>query len=172
MNTRLFLTAGLLVLVGWGCQKNSGSTKFIEAIGPTAIIAQDQVVTNGVVLIERAEFAQDVWLSIHADENGQPGRELARAGYSGHAFSNLRLTLEAGANSPRVHLIARADTNAMGVYEATTTDLPLRYNGIPVATTINVTYQGTSDMPPVGEPVVYQINTSTEGIELNLNAEL
>ncbi len=172
MKTRLLLTTGLLVLVGWGCQKNSDQAKFIEAAGPTMIVAQDQVVTNGVVTIDRAEFAQDVWLSVHADENGQPGRELARAGYSGRAFSNLRLVLEAGANSPRLHLIARADVNAMGIYEANTADLPLRYNGSPVATTIKVTYEGTSTMPPVGAPVVYQADTSTQAIELNLNAEL
>ena len=154
-----------LLLVGWGCT-NNGNAKIpknaIEAIGPTTVIVQDQEVVNGSLQIARAEFSQDVWVVVQADDNGQPGAVVARSTYSGHVLSNLQLELASDTNSPILHISVRADDGSKGQYEPEGEDKLLYYQGSLVTTKIKATYKGSSNKPTVEQnPQVYKPSTSS-----------
>lgn len=172
MKQKMFVVGLVIALAGWGCTGPKQPTDIGAADGPTSIVVADQTVTDGVVTINQAEFAQDVWVVVQADDNGQPGRVLARSTYSGRTIANLRLTLEAGANSPILHLTVRADNGSKGEYEPDTADYRLTYNGQLVATTIKATYVGSSKQPPVGEPVKPENTEVGKPIEINIDADI
>lgn len=173
MKTKLLVVSLALALTGWGCTDTKQPTDIVAADGQTSITVADQTVTNGVITITQAEFAQDVWVVIQADDNGQPGRVLARSTYSGRTISNLRLVVEAGTNSPILHLTVRADNGSKGEYEPDTADYRLTYGGQLIATTIKATYVGSSTQPPVGEPAKTNPNEETgKPVEINIDANL
>ena len=174
MNVRLIATATLLGLTGWGCTQTNdlppADPYTLEADGVTSITAKDQLVFNGVVTIDRVEIAQDVWLVVQADENGQPGKVVGRATYAGRTLSNLDIPLAANTDSPVLHLSVHADNGSKGQYEPNTEDKLLTYQGVPALTRINVTYRGTSNNPEIEQNPI--INTSTPdpiGIEVNID---
>ena len=173
MYNRFTTTLVLIILTGWGCtQENTDNLlkDTLMADGPTYITVNQQVVTNGILIIEKAQFAQEVWVIVQADDNGQPGKTLARATYSSRTFSDLKLVLEAGANSPILHISVHADKGSKGLYEPDSADRLLAYGTLPIKTTAHVTYEGTSTAPPVGSPVAPSTSTEPEGIEVNLDA--
>lgn len=164
-----------LLLTGWGCAADTPKIpdNVIQTLGPTSIIVNDQEVVNGELQIDRAEFSQDVWVVVQADDNGQPGTIVGRATYSGKLLSNLKLTLAGGTNSPILHISLRADDGSKGQYEPMTQDKLLYSQGEVLTKKINVTYRGSSDKPAVEQnPQVFQDEATSTPTEINLDLKI
>lgn len=173
MNIRLVLVTLTLMSLGLGCTKSPSldTTKFTEAAGPTNITVLDQEVTNGVLKIREAQFAQDVWVVVQADANGQPGPVVGRATYSGRALANLSIVLAAGTNSPLLHLSVHDDQGSRGQYEPDGIDKIITYEGKPVMTTINATYVGTSEVETVTDKDVV-INPDQDPLDVGVQIDV
>ena len=173
MKTYLIAVAALVALAGGGCKQaetisTPGANNSRPAEGPTTLVVKDQTIVNGNVMIHEAGFAQDVWIIIQADNNGQPGKMVGRGNYAGRTFSNLRMTVEAGTDSPVLHISVRADNGEKGVYEPETTDALLTYQNNPVTQKINATYEGSSSAPAVSTST--GLNKAPVNVEVQVEA--
>lgn len=174
MKKTLIAAVGLL-LTGWGCASEAPKIpdNTVQALGPTSIIVNDQEVVNGELRIDRAEFSQDVWLVVQADDNGQPGTVVGRATYSGKLLSNLKITLAKDTNSPILYISLRADDGSKGQYEPATQDKLLYFQGETLTKKINATYKGSSNKPAVDQnPQVYQDESTSTPTEINLDLKI
>lgn len=171
MKKQIVIAAGLL-LAGWGCTSDVPTipADSLEVMGPTSIIVHDQEIVNGELLIDRAEFSQDVWVVVQADNNGQPGTVVGRSTYSGKILSNLKIVLASDTNSPVLHISLRADNGSKGQFEPAGEDKLLMQQGTALSTTIQATYKGSSNRPAIDQnPRVNEEESTSTPIDITLD---
>ncbi len=99
----------------------------------TSLIARDQFVTNGKIVIASVTAQQDGWLVVSSDTSGAPGAVIGKERILAGTNSNVEIDLDPAGMTNLVDATLHVDTGVAGEYEFGSidgADLPVSVNGI------------------------------------------
>ena len=114
-----------------------------------SVTVLDQPLVAETVTVERVVAHQRSWVTIHADENGEPGMILGAEGVMPGETRNIVIPLNVYDMTPMLHAVLYADLGTPGAFEIPGADLPVVVNGQLVTDTFFVT-GGLPLMLPAG----------------------
>lgn len=109
------------------------------AVGPTSLKIADQTMTNDVITITNATFAEDSWVVIQTDKDGQPDEIISKATYDKDKYGTLRILVDPNRVTPILHATIYADGGSKGEFEPGSDDPALTVKGKLVRASIKVT---------------------------------
>jgi LPXTG-motif cell wall-anchored protein len=111
------------------------------ALAQTApkVTVSDQEIVDGTVTIQSVDAAQDGWVVIHAQANGNPGPDLGHAAVTAGNNTNVVVTIDVSRATPVLYAMLHIDAGAAGTYEFPGADVPAAGEQADVNPTFNVT---------------------------------
>ncbi len=105
-----------------------------------SVVAADQAINNGTIIVAEVNGTQDGWIAVHIDEGGKPGPVIGHAAAPKGKTSNLAVKLEqdvpvGGKLWPMLHV----DAGKIGTYEFPGPDAPVVVGGNIVMKQISIT---------------------------------
>jgi hypothetical protein len=120
---------------------------------PTAfqsITVFDQPVLNDTVTVHQVVAQQQSWVTIHADQNGQPGMILGAEPAGPGETTNIVIPINVDDITVRLHAVLYADLGTQGAFEIPGADTPVFVDGQLVADTFFITGELPIMLPPGG----------------------
>ena len=96
---------------------------------PPDIVAYDQPIIDGKIIIERAVSNGPGWVTVYLDDDGQPGLIIGFAALEDGLNEQVELELVETAATPRLFLNLHEDSGNIGEFEFPAGDLPVIYDG-------------------------------------------
>ena len=96
---------------------------------PVDIFILDQPVANSQIVIERITMSAPGWVTIHTDENGQPGLIIGFAFLEAGINEQVKVDLLVGTVTPQMYARLHEDNNIAGEFDFPNGDLPLQIDG-------------------------------------------
>lgn len=122
-----------------------------EVILPPDILAYDQPIIDGKIIVERAVSNGPGWITAHFDEEGHPGLIIGFALLEDGINEQVELEIVETAATPLLYLNLHEDSDQIGEFDFPAADLPVTYEGELLAPFIMHTNPGnyliTMDQP-------------------------
>lgn len=132
--TKLLFIA-VLIIVGGGMGWGQAATVSAQTAPRPHIIMFEQVITDGMVWVERAYSAGDGWVAIQADNAG-PGQVLGYAPVHAGYNDRLFIPIDTTPVTPTLYAVLYSDAGILGEFEvggALGADLPVVVDDLPIA---------------------------------------
>jgi plastocyanin len=113
-----------LALLGAGCTKKQ-STSAALAITPVISISDQSLGADNQMVINNASIPDDGWITIHAKENGLPGKVLGYTSLLKGEGKKIKVTIDRTDLSPSLIAILHYDRGEKGVFEFPDNDGPV-----------------------------------------------
>jgi hypothetical protein len=128
---------------------------------PSVTVTDQTLSDEGTVVIDSVVSPQKGWITLHADDDGQPGQMLAYLPVESGESSGLIMSFNWRAATPVLHAVLYEDDGQTDVFEEPDVDAPVQIDGQPVSASFVVTLPPdifVLDQPVVdGEIVVEQV---------------
>ncbi|MFN8529293.1 MAG: hypothetical protein U0670_11830 [Anaerolineae bacterium] len=85
--------------------------------GDAGILVADQVVTNGMVVLNSVTIPTDGWVVIHADMDGMLGHVVGIAAVMAGTGQYVSVMIDGAMSTPRLYAMLHEDTGTLGVFE-------------------------------------------------------
>ena len=96
---------------------------------PADIFILDQPVVDSQIVVERITVSAPGWVTIHPDENGQPGLIIGFAFLEAGVNEQVKVDLLVGTVTPQMYARLHEDSNIAGEFDFPNGDLPLQIDG-------------------------------------------
>lgn len=125
----LIVALSAVVLFGGAGCFNRDAKENANRVAPPAptVSASPQTITNGNVVIEEAYAFEPGWVTIHTDNNGEPGADIGHAAVPTGRSTDITVPIDAAKATPVLYVMLHDDKGAIGSYEFPGTDTPTLY---------------------------------------------
>jgi hypothetical protein len=110
----------------------------------------DQPLINETVTVQRVATLQQSWVTIHADENGQPGMILGAEPVPPGERLDIVIPINVDDMTVRLHAVLYADLGVQGAFEIPGADTPIFVDGQLVTDSFFITGGVPIILPPGG----------------------
>jgi|GEM_PF-476340 hypothetical protein len=124
----------------------------IDVLVPELNVADQEVDTEGQVVINRVVSDGPGWIAIHADQAGEPGPIIGQTPLMAGENQGVVVSFNWREATPQLHAVLYTDDGEMGIFEAPNPDRPVLVSGIPVRVAFGVTLP--PDVFVLNQPIV------------------
>lgn len=159
-----------LLLAGAGCPFAPGNKKTDNAMADPpganvvdatySVRADNQILSNGSVVIAEVKGIEATWVAIHREESGKPGAVIGHGLVAGGTQKNVSIEIDAAKATPALFAMLHEDAGEEGVYEFPGSDAPVKVNDEIVMVKFTVSKKSGTAAPNPPPAVVQQRNIS------------
>jgi hypothetical protein len=122
-----------------------------------SVTVKDQPIVNDTVTVDKVVSDGPGWITIHTDNNGEPGDVIGYSAVDNGDNTNVTVTITSTLSTPVLYAMLHVDKGTVGKYEFPGADIPATYNGQVVMESFNV----TTGVTPTVVPTVGATSTVT-----------
>ena len=128
-----------LLFIGTGCSvrtapasspTTANSTPERKQVAAPSIVAQDQTITDGRVILGPVTMTVDGWLVAYESDGKKPGQILGYGYLSEGEYPEVTIPIEDSAYTGKVYLAPHYDRGANAQFEFPGVDMPLEIDGV------------------------------------------
>ncbi len=140
ISKKMVMISSVLLLAGWGCQKNTTEVSLKDVVGQEAYFEQktaklevkNQTKSNEMVL-PTVVATQDSWAVIRADKGGVPGDVIGYAAVTAGEHKDVKVTIDENKITKVLHANLYVDMGNKGVFENQGADIPVTANDVGIS---------------------------------------
>ena len=136
---RTYLILFVLLFVGAGCSVRTAPASTPEAFNPPpereqvtapSIVAPDQAITDGRVILGPVSMTVDGWLVAYEDDGEKPGQILGHAYLYAGEYPEVNLPIKNDLYTGKVYIAPHYDRGTNAQFEFPGVDMPLEIDGV------------------------------------------